>query len=347
MRFHILFLLIAFPTLTFAQTTQPAETRGPVPDINHVLIISVDGLRPDVLLRGNTPNMHQLFLHGAFTFWAKTTPQSITLPSHVSMLTGVTPEAHAILWNADLPFAKPVYPSVPTLFELAKRAGLSTGMSAGKHKFDVFEKPGAIDWEFLASDKSLVNADGSPAADADAQVAEHAVEIISSHKPSVMFVHFPDVDAWGHYSGWGSTEQLKAAAEADRCIGLLQDAESKAGLTDSTLDILTADHGGAGRTHGPDDARSRTIPWILSGPHVRQNFDLTLLQRNNDIQTYDTFATACAVLGIHWPVSDPVIGRFIADAFDNQQLLLNTYRPSMSPTTDPTLVSEKPHALSR
>ena len=89
-----------------------------------------------------TPNMHRMFQNGSFTFWAKTTAQSITLPSHVrSMLTGVTPEVHAILWNSDLPFSQPVYPAVPTLFELAKRGNYTTGLAAGKHKFEVFDKP--------------------------------------------------------------------------------------------------------------------------------------------------------------------------------------------------------------
>jgi len=39
-------------------------------------------------------------------------------------------------------------------------------------------------------------------------------------------------------------------------------------LEERTLLILTADHGGAGRTHAADDARSRTIPWIIVGPGV-------------------------------------------------------------------------------
>jgi predicted AlkP superfamily pyrophosphatase or phosphodiesterase len=121
------------------------QTSRPVPGIDHVLIISVDGLRPDVLLRADTPNLHLLFHSGSFTFWARTTAQSITLPSHVSMLTGVVPEVHAILWNSDMPFSEPVYPAVPTLFELAKKAGMSTAMVAGKAKFVVFDKPGVLD----------------------------------------------------------------------------------------------------------------------------------------------------------------------------------------------------------
>src|SRR5215218_9262130 len=94
--------------------------------LRRVLVISVDGLRPDLLLRSDTPNMHRLFQNGCYTFWARTVPQGITLPSHTSMLTGVTPRRHGIEWNRDLPLFRPVYPSFPTLFELAHNAGFTT-----------------------------------------------------------------------------------------------------------------------------------------------------------------------------------------------------------------------------
>ena len=38
---------------------------------DHVLIISIDGLRPDLLLRANTPTLHALLPESTFTFWAR------------------------------------------------------------------------------------------------------------------------------------------------------------------------------------------------------------------------------------------------------------------------------------
>src|SRR4051794_35241398 len=60
----------------------------PVPAITRALIISIDGLRPDVMLRADAPNLKSLYTTGSFSFWARTTPLSITLPSHTTMLTG-------------------------------------------------------------------------------------------------------------------------------------------------------------------------------------------------------------------------------------------------------------------
>jgi arylsulfatase A-like enzyme len=316
---HVVLCLLATTAPVYAQTTRP------VPGIENVLIISIDGLRPDVLLRADTPNMHRMYENGSFTFWAKSTAQSITLPTHVSMLTGVIPEVHAIMWNVDLPFDKPLYPAVPTIFELAKQASLTTAVVSGKHKFCIFCKPGIPDWNFFPPTKETTDAD----------VIEHADEILREHRPRLMFVHLPETDTVAHKKGWGSPEQLATVAGADACVGRLIDDLKALNLTDSTLVILTSDHGGAGRTHGPEDPRSRSIPWIVSGPHVRKNFDLTLMGHDVDVQTFDTFSTACAVLGLHAPVTEHMSGRFVEEAFDTGELMVSTFEPKMIPSTQP------------
>jgi predicted AlkP superfamily pyrophosphatase or phosphodiesterase len=215
-----------------------------------VLIISVDGLRPDLLLRAKTPYIHELFEGGSYTFWARTVPHAITLPSHVSMLTGVPPRRHGIEWNVDLPLIEPVYPKVPTLFAVAKKAGYTTALVAGKMKFSTMAVPGTLDWQFIP--------DTEKAEDAD--VAARAIQIISSHRPQVMAVHLPTVDNVGHAVGWATPQQLAAIEQADGHVGAILAALRATNLRESTTVILTADHGGAGRTHMADDVRARHIP---------------------------------------------------------------------------------------
>ena len=296
-----------------AQTTQPARPR--------VLLISVDGLRPDLILRCQTPYMHALFEGGSFSFWAKTTPGSITLPSHVSMLTGVVPEVHGILWNGDLPLTKPVYPNSATLFQLAKKAGYTTAMVAAKSKFNVLDVPGSLDFKYVTTDNKTE----------DREIARRAVDILRSHQPEVMFVHFAGADVTGHASGWGSAEQRTAIEEIDTCIGEMLEALEGVGLRKSTIIILSADHGGQGRTHGPEDVRSRTIPWIINGPGVRKNYDLTLLGHEVEISTYDTFPTLCAILGIK--PEKRLEGKFVVQAFENQELLNSSEDVRIAPAT--------------
>lgn len=276
----------------FIRPQVPPTTR-PVEQIHHVVVISIDGLRPDLLLLANTPNIHRMMQAGSYSMWARTTPNSITLPSHVSMMTGVSPRRHEIEWNRDLPLSEPIYPRVPTLFEAAKRHGYTTALAAGKSKFDIFDRPGALDWKFIPKTTKCETAD----------VIGPALDIIRQHKPDVMLIHFPSVDNTGHAYGWASPQQMKAIEDADTAVGEVQKALQDSGVSDSTLMIVTSDHGGAGKNHGPDDPRSRHIPWVAVGPHVRKDLDLTSYPRLV-INTEDTFATACWVMGIPPTVPD-------------------------------------------
>lgn len=252
-----------------------------------MVIVSIDGLRPDLLLRANAPAIRGMLSHSTFTFWARTTPQANTLPSHTSMLTGVIPRKHEIEWNRDLELARAVYPKSPTIFEVAKRAGFTTALAAGKSKFKVLAKPGTVDWCYLP--------DGAKSEDGD--VIAHALTMIREHQPAVLFVHLPSVDNAGHKYGWSSPEQLEAIAGADAAVKQLLSVLDEMNLRGSTVVLITADHGGAGRTHVPDDFRARYIPWLISGPGIRKNLDLTIYEKTA-IDTEDTFATACYLLGI-------------------------------------------------
>ena len=279
-RFVVL-LVVLFPA------SAGATPHRPIPALSHVLILTVDGLRGDVALRANAPTLRALLARGSFTMWARTTDLAVTLPSHTSMLTGVPPEKHRVDWNDDQPGR---FPAWPTLFELARQAGYSTAMAAGKSKFHAFQEPGALDWSYVPG-VSVVT---------DASVADTAVAYIALHRPEVLFVHLPGVDTAGHRYGWGSQEQLNAITVADGSIGRVLDALRGQHLMDSTLVIVSSDHGGAGKSHGGIDPRSRFIPWIAAGPGVCANLDLTT-DAELSVRTEDTFATAAYVLGITPP----------------------------------------------
>ena len=134
------------------------------------------------------------------------------------------------------------------------------------------------------------------------------------------FIHLPSVDNVGHANGWASAAQLAAIAQADTCIGRILSVLDAQNLTSSTFVLITSDHGGAGRSHGPDDPRSRHIPWIAFGPGISKNIDLTIYDSLN-IDTEDTFATACYLLGIH--IHKPVDGRPITQIVDWSDLLMD------------------------
>lgn len=297
---RLLPLLLPLLLTSFAD---PGEIRRP---IGHALIITIDGLRPDVLLRCEMPNVRRLMGAGSFTMWARTVPECYTLPAHTSLLTGVSPQKHGVEWNDHIEEA---FPLVPTLFELAKRAGKSTALTTGKTKFIALDKPGTIDFKYLPRDEPIP----------DSFVAQQAVRIIRAHRPDVLFVHLADADNVGHLSGWGGPEQTRAVEEADRQVGIVLAAVRDAGLDGDTLVLLTADHGGAGLEHGPDDERSRNIPWIVVAPGVRRGYDLTR-EPDLTVNITDSLPTVCEALGIRW--GREVEGKVVRQIRDEQPELL-------------------------
>lgn len=308
MRLHrILWGLLMMWLAATAIAAPKARPQRPIPAVEHIVLISIDGLRPDLALRANMPTLRGLLHDGAFTFWAKTTELSITLPSHTSMITGVTPKKHGVLWNDDLPVGQARYPEYPTILEMATNAGYSTAMIAGKSKFATLNKPGTVTYSFVAPrDPGWVN---------NSTVTSHAEQIIATHKPDLLFIHLPAVDLAGHGEGWGSPAQIAVIEETDAALARILRALDRAGIRNSTVLILTADHGGAGFTHGPDDARSRHIPWAAVGPGVKSGYDLTRLE-SLEVRTEDSAATILYLLGL--PIPPYLDGKPVVAIFNQE-----------------------------
>src|SRR5437867_6957073 len=97
-----------------------AGLHGRVTD--HVVVISIDGLRPDAIEKYNAVNIRRLMREGRYSLTAQTIPLSLTLPSHTSMLTGVGHDQHHVTWSSDKTKEKG-YVSVPTVFGLVHAYG--------------------------------------------------------------------------------------------------------------------------------------------------------------------------------------------------------------------------------
>jgi arylsulfatase A-like enzyme len=247
----------------------------------HVVVISVDGLRPDALGPERSPAILRLEAEGAATMRARTVRPSVTLPSHASMISGRDVRGHGMTWNDWIPGKGMI--AVPTMFDVARRAGLFTALFAGKEKFRHFDRPGSLDILEIP-------------AYAAARVAGRAAACFASDRPHLMLVHLSDVDGAGHKHGWMSREQLAAVARCDRAVATLRAAVERSGLAGRTALIVSADHGGHAKTHGTLAPEDMTIPWIAWGAGVRRGVEVT-----RPVRTYDTAATALALLGLPVP----------------------------------------------
>ena len=145
----------------------------------------------------------------------------------------------------------------------------------------------------------------------DPEVLEEALEIIQEAMPNVLFIHFPDTDRVGHEYGWMSENYLYAVNHMDQSIGEVVAALDSEGYLETTLLILTADHGGHDRKHGLDCPEDRTIPWLAVGPGVPQGVTLT-----SHVNIYDTAATAAQAFNL--PIPERWDGRPVMEIFEDQ-----------------------------
>ncbi len=229
------------------------QSLDPLPGDPHVIVIIVDGLRPDLISTERTPTLQRLIDEGAATLEAKTVRPSVTLPSITSMFTGLRPQDHGITFNDYDPSKEPV--AATTMFDVAHDAGIRTAFFSGKVKLRHAIHVDSLDVEsvrFLP----------------DASVALLARAHLKESQPGLMVVHLPNVDRAGHEFGWRSKEQLETLVATDIAIAsILQVVESDA-LNGPVRLIVTADHGGEGKNHQRRRRGNETVPWLVWGEGI-------------------------------------------------------------------------------
>ncbi len=250
--------------------------------MTRVVLVLVDGMRPDALLKAETPTIARLRERGASTLEARTVMPSMTLPCHMSLFHSVPPKRHGVTTNLYTPQVRPV----PGLFEVLSGAGLTCAMFYTWEELRDVSRPGSLEHAHFLRDPQ----DG--AFSADRAIAEAAAAWLGRNPFDFAFVYLGYTDVAGHEHGWMSAPYLGAVAEADACIGLVQEA-----LSDDTLLIVMADHGGHDRGHGTAMPEDMTIPLIFSN-HPDLEAAQVLPER---VSIMDVAPTVAGVLGVAVP----------------------------------------------
>lgn len=256
---------------------------------DNVILVSVDGLRPDAIEVFKAPTLGKLIAEGSYTLAATTIFPSKTLPSHTSMLTGEPPDRHGVLWNNAFD-DEPGTLEIPTIFSTARSNGYRTAAFFSKSKFSHLQVPGTLDYSQAPGGWF-----GRWSSDATLRDVE---KHLGKASPNLLFVHLTDPDAAGHSHGWMSAQYGRAVLRADAALGRLLKAADKAyGPGRYTL-IVTADHGGNGKSHGSDHPLDVTIPWIAWGRGVAPGEIAA-----PGIRTMDTASTVLYLLGLEKPAN--------------------------------------------
>lgn len=281
---------VRFVALALLIAASPQRGSAASPPARHVIIISLDGARADALQAVWPVSLRD---RSAVSWSALTTMPSSTLPSHTSMVTGVNPQIHGVGFNDWRPGQMRL--ALPTVFTEVRRRGGAVHLLVAKEKLR-FLVPEEVPLDYLAYPRHR-----------QADVIAAAARLFAERRPALLFVHVADADDVGHRYGWMSSRYLTVIAAVPALVDGLLQAIRAAGALNDTLVIVTADHGGHGRTHGTALPEDLTIPWVALGGPVRGG---VVLERR--IWTYDTAATALFALGL--PVPDNWQGRPVVEA---------------------------------
>lgn len=264
-------LLILLPAAAGAQPTASSA--------RHVVLISIDGLRPDYYLpdparKTVTPALDALRARGSWADAVISQFPSLTYPAHTSMVTGVRPARHGIVHNTHFDPAngsnawmfENTAMKVPALWDAARAAGLTTagvswpvtvGASIDYLLPETHQAPPNSTWLDLMRKQStpgLVDAVvarlGGFEANANRDYVQRdrfsaaaAAHIIERYKPHLMVIHLVEADTAQHQFGPHSPEAIAALGRVDGRVGEVVRALDTAGIAAETAVIITGDHG--------------------------------------------------------------------------------------------------------
>ncbi len=265
----------------------------------YALIITIDGLRPDAITKDSAPYLTELIKNGSYSANAKTVDPPSTLPSHVSLVTGLKPKKHGTFVNEWIDSMG--YTELDTIFTQAKKEGFSTAMFVGKDKLNFIAAPGSID--------KLRVIDYSPTS--VREITESFRSYIKDNMTGITLIHFPEPDIPGHNEGWMSAEYMEAVSRVDSEIGQIVETLISTEVFDETFIVITADHGGIRKNHKGNDPLVTTIPWLAVGKHIKKNYIIT-----EQVYIYDTAPTVLKALGIKQITGND--GRVLNEIFINK-----------------------------
>jgi predicted AlkP superfamily pyrophosphatase or phosphodiesterase len=259
-----------------------AEVRDPG-ERPFVLLISIDGLKPEAILDASrhglrVPNLRAFLTDGMYSTGVHGVLPTVTYPSHMTLMTGVSPAKHGIYTNTTFdPFNRNErgwywYAEdgrVPTLWSAAGAAGLKTAnvywpTSVGAPV--LFNLPQI--WRTgTADDLKLQRALSTPGLEqelsatlgpypggedetvADDEVrARFAIKLIERERPDFITVYLTGLDTEQHKSGPFSAPSNAVLERLDAVVGTLRAAALRVAPGRATVCVVS-DHGFAPVEH--------------------------------------------------------------------------------------------------
>ncbi len=270
-------LLAALPLLCVAAVVSAADG----PPVRHVVLVSIDGLAASYLddPRADLPTLRKLAKSGATAKGMLTSFPSVTWPSHTSLVTGVQPARHGVIGNSvwsrkldraltyigDPELTKAEAIKVPTLYDVAHKAGLKCGgviwpctnaadslnwsiPDAGRADLHAkYTTPGFVEelgkagidisklgeWGW-SKDKSF---------DRDVLYTRVTQHLLEKQKANLILVHLVTPDGVEHAYGPHTPEAYKAVNESDQRVAEIWNTLQEPPFAGRSTLFVVSDHG--------------------------------------------------------------------------------------------------------
>lgn len=261
--------------LTLPATAQEAAA----PPAEHVLLVSIDGLRPEFYRDATwpAPTLQRIAREGVSADGVRSVYPSVTYPSHTTMITGALPARHGIWYNS--PFEPGGQTGrwyweyagirVPTLFSAVRAAGgttaavnwpvsleapvdflvpeiwsLQDGYGSVRPVREATRPAGLFEELEREATGALSDADISDDwYGREPRAAMMAAHLIETRKPTLTAVHLIAADHYQHDDGRDGQRVRRAVAAVDTALGMILDALDRAGIAERTAVVVTGDHG--------------------------------------------------------------------------------------------------------
>jgi predicted AlkP superfamily pyrophosphatase or phosphodiesterase len=263
----------------------------PSPPARQVLLVSIDGLRADVIGSGVMPTLDALARDGVHATWMNPSYPSLTFPNHYTLVTGLRPDHHGIVNNT---MRDPVLGN----FSLGDRKAVEDPRWwGGKPVWVTLQEHGGhaatMFWPGSEAPIAGQHPDDWRRFDASVTPAQRVDQVLEwldrdgPRRPAFVTLYFDQVDHEEHAHGPGSLQAMQAEADVDVALSRLMEGLRVRGLRDRVDVIVVSDHGMAG------------VP-----PGQREYLDDYLAAANLPISALDVISRGTAVGVAPAPGSD-------------------------------------------
>jgi hypothetical protein len=282
-----------------------ARMRVPNPRADHVVLASIDAMRPEFYLDETwpAPTLQQLSFEGVHADAVRSVFPALTYPAHTTLVTGALPATHGIYFNR--PFLAEGWTEawiweashirVPALWDVVRSGGgmtasvgwpVTVGAAIDWNVPDIWPEHYAQD-EFIAPVRAATTPPGLFAElereatgrlrgenfglgwlTREDRVGDIAAYLFERYRPTLLMMHLIGTDHMQHERGRNNPMTRRAVGAADRAIGQVVETVERLEMRERVAFVIVGDHGSINR-----HTQLRPNAWLVEAGMMQDRLD--------------------------------------------------------------------------